>query len=490
MPAEPRPPAPPSSSLRLRPRPRERRFFGRFVRTQHRLALAFGRILEARPPVDEILRHFAGRAAQRQEVVGRAEALVLEQAIGTRAGALLEARLQSPDLLDVGLEAARHGDALRLRGQHAIHRVVERGQRLVAASLGGGPLRQHLVPEQGREEECGRYRLALAHARVGAGQRHLDEARAERLLEDHVEQRQEAVREAVRAQALQRLGGVTRQQELLHLVEQACGRHVLHEARKLGDGRRGLGIDGEPRLGGEAHRAQHPHGILAIARDRRADELQAAGAAVGHAADVVPDLLGRRIEVERIDREVAPRGILGLRAVHVVGEEASVLVGGLLRLLRRAEGGHLEHLGARVDVHQAEAPADDVGPAEERLDLLRRGVGRDVEVLGREAQEEIADRAAHHEGLESRLLQLFGHLARAARHLFAAHGVIGRRIDARGARRPAGNQACEQAADHCGGEPGRRVNKRLAIVEMRVGPACRGKCMPRRAKSGEKGARS
>ena len=50
-----------------------------------------------------------------------------------------------------------------------------------------------------------------------------------------------------------------------------------------------------------------------------------------------------------------------------------------------AEGRDLDHLvlaaAAEDHVHEAEAPADDEGAAEQRLDLLGRGVGGDVEVL-------------------------------------------------------------------------------------------------------------
>jgi hypothetical protein len=139
-------------------------------------------------------------------------------------------------------------------------------------------------------------------------------------------------------------------------------------------------------------------------------------------ADVVPHLLGRRVEVQRVDGEVAACGVLGLRAVDVVGQQAAVLVGRVRGVLRRAERRHFEDVGADVDVHQAEAAADDVGAAEERLDLLRRRVGRDVEVLGREAEHEVAHGAADHERLEARLVQLLDHGARAARDLLAPTG--------------------------------------------------------------------
>jgi hypothetical protein len=56
---------------------------------------------------------------------------------------------------------------------------------------------------------------------VGVGERQIDEPLPERLLEDDVDHRQQAVREPVRAKAFERLDGVAGQQKLLHLVEQA-----------------------------------------------------------------------------------------------------------------------------------------------------------------------------------------------------------------------------------------------------------------------------
>jgi hypothetical protein len=47
-------------------------------------------------------------------------------------------------------------------------------------------------------------------------------------------------------------------------------------------------------------------------------------------------------------------------------------------------------------VHQAKAPADEQRAAEQRLDLLGPGVGGDVEILGLDAEQHVAHRAAHH----------------------------------------------------------------------------------------------
>ena len=212
--------------------------------------------------------------------------------------------------------------------------------------------------------------------------------------------------QALLAQAAQRLARMPGEQQLLHLVEQPRGRHVLDQLGEPRDRFRRLLLDREAELRREPHRAQHAHRILAIARDRRADQLHAPRAHVGDAADVIPDFLGRRIEIQRVDREVAPRRIFRLRPVDVVRDQPAMLVGRVVAGLRGAKRRHLDHFVAGVHVHEPEAAADDVRAPEQRLDLLRMRVGRDVEVLRLDAEHEVAHRAADDEGLESRFLQL------------------------------------------------------------------------------------
>jgi hypothetical protein len=133
------------------------------------------------------------------------------------------------------------------------------------------------VPEQRREQECGRDAAILAHAQVGVGERELDEALSERLLENDVDQRQQSVRQAVRAQALHRLRRVTGQQELLHLVEESRGRNVLHQRREIRYRRGSLRIDRDAELRREPHRPQHAHRIFAQAASRAGRSIGAAG---------------------------------------------------------------------------------------------------------------------------------------------------------------------------------------------------------------------
>ena len=141
-----------------------------------------------------------------------------------------------------------------------------------------------------------------------------------------------------------------------------------------------------------------------------------------------------------------------------------MLVGRVLRVLRCAERRHLEDVGADVDMHEAEAAADDVRAPEQRLHLLGRRIGGDVEVLRRQAEHEIAHRAADDERPEARLVQLLDDGAGAACDLLAPDGMIARRVDARFACRPAGHQAGEQAADHCDARMAWKGAKRRAII--------------------------
>ena len=103
-------------------------------------------------------------------------------------------------------------------------------------------------------------------------------------------------------------------------------------------------------------------------------------------------------------------------------------------------------------MHEPEAAADDEGAAEQRLHLLGPGVGGDVEILGLDAEQQVAHGAADDEGLEAGLVQLARHLERAARQLLAADRMVARAVDAGLPCRAllAGKQAGEQAADHRG----------------------------------------
>ena len=140
-----------------------------------------------------------------------------------------------------------------------------------------------------------------------------------------------------------------------------------------------------------------------------------------------------------------------------------MLIGCVVAGLQRAEGCHLDGLGSGQNVHQPEAAADDECAPEQRLDLLRRRVGGEVEVLRHDAEQQVAHRAADDEGLEAGLLQPARDLQRTAADLVARRiGWSFGPINAWTRGVLAGYEAREQAADH------RRESRRGAICERKT----------------------
>ena len=119
-----------------------------------------------------------------------------------------------------------------------------------------------------------------------------------------------------------------------------------------------------------------------------------------------------------------------------------MLVGFLVFRGGRAEGGGLDDLLAEHDVHELEAAADDARAAEQRADLFGRGVGGHVEVLGLQADDEVAHRAADDVGFVAMLAQHLAHLDGVARDVAPVDAVL----VAPDAQRPPGCRR-EQPAD-------------------------------------------
>ncbi len=320
--------------------------------------------------------------------------------------------MQRPDVLDVADDAARDGELARLGIEHFVHGLEQGRLGVFSGLLLPFPCDQHLMPQQGGEQEPGGDGLVLTYALVGVLQRQPDEALAHRLFEDHVQQRQQAVVQAFLAQLLEALDGIARKQELEHLVEQAgCG-HVLEQDRHVTDRLAGRGVDCQPELGGQAYRPQHAHRVFTVARARIADHAQGFLLDVGHAVVVIDNGLGAGVVVKGVDGEVAPRRILFLIAVHVVAQHAAVLVGVCrLGVMAGAEGGDLDRLRAAHHMHDLEAATDDARAAERGTYLFGRGAGGDVVVLGGMTDEQVTHGTADDEGLVAILLQDDAHLA-------------------------------------------------------------------------------
>ena len=335
-----------------------------------------------------------------------------------------------------------------MRFKHRVHCLLERGEGVLALRLVRLPCRQHLVPEQRSEQERRRHRPIGAHALVGLRQRERDEALAERLIEDHVEQRQHALVQAFGAQLAQAGAGMARKQQFEHFVEHPRRGHAVNERRQTADRRAGLGFDGEAELGGEAHRAQHPHRVLVKARFGIADHAHQAFFQIREPAVEIDDFLGSRVVIQRIDREIAPSRVLFDRAEHVVAKHAAMLVLFRRSGVRGTEGRHFDGFLAEHHVHQAKAPSDDERTAEQRLHLLGPRVGRDVVVLGRDPEQQVAHGAADHIGGEPGPAQRVANLECVCGQLLARDAVRAGRHALRGARIQT-EYAADEFLDHC-----------------------------------------
>ena len=349
---------------------------------------------------------------------------MFQQLVGRLAGAPLEARLHRPQIAHVGRDTALQRQFLGLRVEHIVGGQMQGWNRIFAGGLVGIPFFDDLVPQQRGKQEAGRNRFAFPHALVGIGQRQRDKFFAERLLQNHVEQRQQAVMQAFLAELLQAGEGMAAHQQLEHFIEHACGRHIVDEwchhldrlARRL--------VDGELQLGGKAHHAQQAHRVFAIAGLRYADHAQLPVANVLHTMMIVEHRLAGRVVIHRVDGEIAPGGVLMLFTEGVVAQDAAVLV--LRRIIRRcaAEGGDLDDLLPEHHVHDLETLADDKGAPEQALDLFRRGIGGHVEILRLDAQQQVAHRAAHDEGLEAGFLQRLRYAHRIRRQQLRIDAVL------------------------------------------------------------------
>jgi hypothetical protein len=107
-------------------------------------------------------------------------------------------------------------------------------------------------------------------------------------------------------------------------------------------GRAVLGSSRKPKrrqLGAEAHRADGAHRVFAVARGRIADHAQQLLVRVGDAAVVVHHHARLRVVVHGVDGEVAPRGVLVLRAPDVVAQHPAAGVHRVLHAGQLALGG-------------------------------------------------------------------------------------------------------------------------------------------------------
>jgi len=186
---------------------------------------------------------------------------------------------------------------------------------------------------------------------------------------------------------------VVREHQLLELAGDPLGGDDLQPGRLLGHGRPYVRGDREPELGREPGRAQDPERIVAerVLRPSRGPQHPLAERV--QAAERIDELVVGQPGRHRVDREIAPAQVLheGPPVPHV-----GLARGGLVLLA--AVGSDLEGDAALAQADGAEGDPDGphvIGPPADQIhDLLRRGVGGQVEIGGPLAEEHVPDRPA------------------------------------------------------------------------------------------------
>ena len=153
-----------------RPRPRERRLRLRaFVGLQHRVALVVARVGEAVPPLGEIRRSSPSSSPLRQRRSRKSQPARKRGCSSSRNGRWPErcSKRGCSDQISLIVASKRRGIAILLR-------LLARAPSSIASNSAGiglpprglrrVPRREHLVPQQRREQECGRHAAVLAHA--------------------------------------------------------------------------------------------------------------------------------------------------------------------------------------------------------------------------------------------------------------------------------------------------------------------------------------
>ena len=309
------------------------------------------------------------------------------------------------------MNAALHGELSRLAFEHFDGGRVQCRQALHAElRFVVFPTPRGLRPEKRAEKEEGRELLADRDALVRALQRHHEEALPLGIRHDALEHRKEFLIELFVAKLLHAVERMPAGEDLEEFVHEAGLRNVAKQHAHLSDRPLRRGIDLKAQLRGDAHRADHAHGVFAVALFRSADHAEALRLDVVVPAVVVEELFGLRVVIERIAGEVAARRILPHFAEFVVGDDAARRVLRDARARERAEGRAFDHFVAEHHVHEPEAPSDDDAAAHRALHFFGTRVGDDVEVLGRDAQKKVAHGPAHDVGAVSAGLKLFAGL--------------------------------------------------------------------------------
>jgi hypothetical protein len=230
------------------------------------------------------------------------------------------------------------------------------------------------------------------------------------------------------------------QHQLQRFVEQPRRRHAVEHVGELADRGFSARMQREAEFRCEARSPQHAHRVFTVARRGIADHAQDTIARVLDAAHVIPDRVILDVVVERVGGEIAAPHVFFDRAVEVVAQDAAVLVDrAMLGFIDAmvfvhlgvcgAERRHLDDLVAEAHVRQVKPAADQAAIAECLADIFRMRIGRDVEILGLDVEQQIAHRAADQEALVAGILEAVENLERGRRDVGAGDVVLAAGVD-------------------------------------------------------------
>ncbi len=190
------------------------------------------------------------------------------------------------------------------------------------------------------------------------------------------------------------------------LVADAFAADLGDSRGELADGALGFRLDGVVEARGKADGAEHPQLVFLEAAVGLADGADNAGAEIVLAADVVENGRGEvaglavqhGIEHHAVDGEVAAQDVfLHARGKTDFGGMAAIVVGDI-RAKCSNFGDNFRELAFAGDVftdeNDTEVGSDGEGAGKKLEDGVGMGAGGDVEVFGRQAEEQVADAAA------------------------------------------------------------------------------------------------
>ncbi len=188
------------------------------------------------------------------------------------------------------------------------------------------------------------------------------------------------------------------QQQLLHLAPDALGRQVVERDAAAHGG--GAFVHRQFEARGELQGAEHAERV--VGEGRRVDQAQAPVRQVVASAHRVLVDVGQRIPGDGVDGEIAPPRGLGHRHRRIAGDGESPVSRSALRFAAR------QCDVDAADLVDRERLADDLDAAqlpEQRPQLgFRNAEDLDVEVLGRQAEQPVADEASDEQRASAALL--------------------------------------------------------------------------------------